>query len=69
MKEHEGYDHDDVDNDDLLFISKKGIIIRTPAKGISVIGRNTQGVRLMKLDTDDRVVSAAKIIKESNSQV
>ncbi len=51
-------------NDDLMFISRSGITIRTPAKGISVIGRATQGMRLMKLSEGDVVVAAAKIIKE-----
>ena len=50
------------DNDDLMLITRKGIIIRTPAKDISVIGRNTQGVRLMRLSDGDELVSAAKII-------
>ena len=50
------------DEDEMMFISKKGIIIRVPVKGISTIGRNTQGVRLMRLKPEDRVVSAAKII-------
>ncbi len=50
------------DDDELMFISKRGIIIRVPVKGISTIGRNTQGVRLMKLKEKDKVVSAAKII-------
>ncbi|MBW2989260.1 DNA gyrase subunit A [Candidatus Woesearchaeota archaeon] len=52
------------DKDGIMFISKSGIIIRTPVKGISVIGRATQGMRLMKLDEGDKVVAAAKIIKE-----
>jgi DNA gyrase subunit A len=46
----------------MMVISKKGIIIRVPVKGISTIGRNTQGVRLMKLKDKDSVVSAAKVI-------
>ena len=37
------------DNDEMMFISQKGITIRTPTNGISQIGRNTQGVRLMRL--------------------
>ena len=45
-----------------MFISQKGITIRTPSKGISQIGRNTQGVRLMRLGKGDKVVSAAKIV-------
>jgi DNA gyrase subunit A len=50
------------DEDEMMFISKKGIVIRVPVKGISTIGRNTQGVRLMKLKDGDKVVSAAKVI-------
>lgn len=50
-------------NDELMIMSKNGITIRTPAQGISVIGRNTQGVRVMKLDEDDKVVSATKVIE------
>jgi len=52
------------DEDEVMFISKNGIIIRTPTNGVSVIGRNTQGVRLMKLDDSDNVVAMAKIAKE-----
>ncbi len=52
------------DSDDLIFISKKGIIIRTAAKGISVIGRNTQGVRIMKLADGDKLVATAKVTNE-----
>ncbi len=51
-------------NDELMFISKNGITIRTPAKGISVIGRATQGMRLMRVEEQDKVVAAAKIVKE-----
>ncbi len=50
------------EGDELMFISKNGIVIRVPSEGISTIGRNTQGVRLMRMKDDDRVVSAAKII-------
>lgn len=49
------------DNDELMFISKAGILIRMLANGISVISRNTQGVRLMNLNTGDKVMSAAKV--------
>ena len=48
-----------------MFISQNGIIIRTNVSGISMIGRNTQGVRLMKMKADDRVVAAARIVKEN----
>ena len=51
-----------------MLISQKGIIIRTRCNLISVIGRNTQGVRLMKLEEGDKVVSAAKIIGDEGSE-
>ncbi len=44
---------------EVLLISAKGIVIRTPVAGISVHSRNTQGVSLMKLKRGDRVVSIA----------
>lgn len=53
------------EDDDVIAISKKGNIIRVAAHGVSEIGRNTQGVRLMKLDEGDSVVSMAKVPKES----
>ena len=52
------------DDDELMFISKIGIIIRTRAHDVSVIGRNTQGARLMRLTEGDRVMAAAKIVNE-----
>ncbi|HII71153.1 TPA: DNA gyrase subunit A, partial [Candidatus Woesearchaeota archaeon] len=52
------------DDDELMLISQTGIIIRTPAKQISVIGRVTQGVRIMKLDDGDRLVDAAKLVND-----
>ncbi len=50
--------------DDIMFITKNGITIRIPSKYISVIGRNTQGARIMRLEENDKLVSAAKIVKE-----
>jgi len=52
------------DADDVMFISQNGIMIRTPVQGISTIGRNTQGVRLMKLGSDDKVVASAIIVTD-----
>ncbi|MBW2970177.1 DNA gyrase subunit A [Candidatus Woesearchaeota archaeon] len=52
------------EEDELMLISQSGILIRTPVKGISVIGRNTQGVRVMKLEENDKVISLAKIAPE-----
>ncbi|MBW2967786.1 DNA gyrase subunit A [Candidatus Woesearchaeota archaeon] len=52
------------DDDELMLISQNGIIIRTAVKDISVIGRATQGVRIMRLQDGDRLMDAAKIINE-----
>ncbi len=49
------------DDNDLIVISEKGIVIRVASTDISKIGRNTQGVRIMRLADGDRVVSCAKI--------
>ena len=50
------------DEDELMLMSIQGQVIRTSAKFISVIGRNTQGVRLMRMNSGDKVSDAAKII-------
>jgi DNA gyrase subunit A len=50
--------------DEVMFITQKGIIIRVPVSDISEIGRNTSGVRLMKLNDKDKVVALAKVVKE-----
>ncbi|HLC62442.1 MAG TPA: DNA gyrase subunit A [Candidatus Nanoarchaeia archaeon] len=55
------------DNDDIIFISKNGIIIRVPSTDISVIGRNTQGVRIMKLEANDKVVATVKVPRENGN--
>ncbi len=54
------------DEDDIMLISKMGITIRIPVRTISIIGRNTQGVRLMKLEQGDTVVACAKIAREES---
>jgi len=50
------------DETGLMFISVQGQVIRTSSKFISVIGRNTQGVRLMRMNKNDKVADAAMII-------
>ncbi len=51
-------------DEDLLCVTKKGVLIRMSLKDISVIGRNTQGVRIMKLDEGDSVVTIATIFSD-----
>ncbi len=48
------------DQDEIMMISLHGTIIRIIAKDISIMGRSTQGVTLMKIKEEDRVVSVAK---------
>jgi DNA gyrase subunit A len=45
-------------------ISRKGILIRTTCDQISTVGRNTQGVKVMKLGDNDKLVNMTKIMKE-----
>ncbi|MBW3005140.1 DNA gyrase subunit A, partial [Candidatus Woesearchaeota archaeon] len=52
------------DDDEIILISQNGIVIRTAAKGISIVGRATQGVRVMRLESKDKLVAAAKIAQE-----
>ncbi|WP_437186925.1 DNA gyrase subunit A [Planctomicrobium sp. SH668] len=49
------------DGDDVLLMSASGKIQRIRAIDISVIGRNTQGVRVMRMDDDDKLVGVARI--------
>ena len=48
------------DDEDIMLVRDDGVIIRVPAKDISVISRNTQGIRLMRVDDEHRVVSIAR---------
>jgi DNA gyrase subunit A len=50
------------DAEEVMIITNRGMLIRMPAKGISVIGRNTQGVRLITLESkEEQVVAVAKV--------
>jgi DNA gyrase subunit A len=51
-----------VPTDELMLISKKGIVIRLAIESVAEIGRNTQGVRLMKPEPGDKVVSVARVV-------
>ena len=55
------------DKDELMLITEKGMIVRSPVKDIRSTGRSTQGVRLMKLDKGDKIASIAKIIPEDEA--
>jgi DNA gyrase subunit A len=52
------------DEDELMLVTRAGVVNRQPASEIRVIGRNTQGVRLVALDDGDEVVDVARIAPE-----
>jgi len=51
-----------VDEDDLMIINKSGIVIRLKISGLRVMGRATQGVRLINLKGNDTIAAVAKIV-------
>ena len=54
-----------VDEDsDLMFITDRGKVLRTSVSHLSIIGRNTQGVRLMVLEPGERIVAVAKLAEK-----
>ncbi len=56
------------DNEDIMLITDAGVIIRLNVKDISVLGRNTQGVTLMRTSDGSKVVNIAKIIPDEEVQ-
>jgi DNA gyrase subunit A len=54
------------DDDELMIITAGGIMLRTDLSAVRAIGRNTQGVRLIRVDKGDKVVSVAKLVTEAN---
>ncbi len=56
-----------IPDDELMMITRHGVIIRVPVDGIRVIGRNTQGVKVMNLDDGDTLVDVARVVKEDES--
>jgi DNA gyrase subunit A len=53
------------DAEEVMLITTRGMLIRMPAKGISVIGRNTQGVRLITVDKEEQVAAVARVAETS----
>ena len=55
------------DENDLMLITNEGKILRIPIAGFSVIGRNTQGVRLMVKEENERIVAVAKLAEKEDT--
>ncbi len=54
------------DNDDLMIIKKSGVAIRMEVASLRVMGRATQGVRLINLKGDDAIAAVAKVMKDDD---
>ncbi len=52
---------------DLMFITDRGKVLRTGVCDLSIIGRNTQGVRLMVLENEERIVAVAKLAEKDEA--
>jgi DNA gyrase subunit A len=58
------------DSNDLMIITKSGILIRMAVADLRVMGRNTQGVKLIRLKNEaDEISSVTKIVKEPEDEV
>jgi DNA gyrase subunit A len=57
-----------VPEDEVMLITRGGMIIRTPVAGISEIGRNTQGVRLINLEEGDMLIDVARVEEKEESE-
>jgi DNA gyrase subunit A len=55
-------------DDELMAMTKEGMVIRMPVKGIRVSGRNTQGVRIVDLSGTDRVIDVARVVPEEEGE-
>ena len=56
-----------MDDDDVMLITDGGKVLRCPVGGISSMGRATQGVRVMRLDEGEKLVSIARLAEEDIS--
>src|SRR5450432_2272171 len=56
------------DDDDLMLITDGGKLIRMPVDGIPTIGRNTQGVRLIRLETEEKVVAMERMAEKEEGE-
>ena len=55
------------ENEDLMVITNRGQVIRTNASGISLLGRTTQGVKIIRLKNGEKVVAVEKMVREDPS--
>jgi len=56
------------DKDEIMLMTEKGMVVRSPIKDIRATGRSTQGVRLIRLEAGDKVATLAKIVPEDEDE-
>ena len=56
------------DKDDLMVITERGKVIRMQCKAIRTMGRNTQGVRIMRLDEDGKIAAITRVVNEDDDE-
>ncbi len=57
-----------IDNDDIMIVTTKGFLIRQHVKDIRLAGRNTQGVRLIRLQDSDVIAAVARVLAEEDGE-
>ncbi|HEX9740094.1 MAG TPA: DNA gyrase C-terminal beta-propeller domain-containing protein, partial [Ignavibacteriaceae bacterium] len=57
-----------IDTDELVIITSHGMVIRQSVKNLRVMGRNTQGVRVIRLKDDDSIADIAKVLSEEQEE-
>lgn len=56
------------ENDEVMLITNNGTLIRTAVEGISMVGRNTQGVRLIRTSDDEKLVQVVRVVNEDDDE-
>ncbi|WP_353893301.1 DNA gyrase subunit A [Proteinivorax hydrogeniformans] len=56
------------ESEDIMIVSNKGYMTRQEVKGIGIFGRTTQGVRLVRLNKDEKVVAVARVVTEEEDE-
>jgi DNA gyrase subunit A len=56
------------DSNDLMIINKSGLVIRMAVEDLRVMGRATQGVRLINIKDDDSIAAVAKVVHEEDAE-
>jgi DNA gyrase subunit A len=63
-----GVEYIDDEENEVMIITQQGKVLRTEARDIRPIGRATQGVRLIEIDAQDRVVSIARLVERDGEE-